>query len=51
MRFQDVVFMPPKLDFTPHFLKIVVEAMATGPPCALRLLLEISKGMRPVRYF
>ena len=35
----------------PHFIKIVVKVKASGPPHALKLRLEVSKGMLPVKYF
>ena len=39
----------PKLVFTSHFLKIVVEVKASGPPHVLDLWLGASKGMLPVK--
>ena len=36
---------------TPHFLNIVVEVKASGPPHVLELSLGVSKGMLPVKYF
>ena len=37
--------------FTTHFLQIVVEVKASGPPHILKLWLEVKKGMLPVKYF
>ena len=51
MGFQDVTFLPSRANFSPHFLKIVVEVKASGPPHVLALWLGVSKGMLPVRYF
>ena len=45
------VHCPPELIFPPHFLKIVVEVKASGPPHVLKLWLVISKGMLPITYF
>ena len=42
---------PPRLVFTPHFLKIVVEVTTWGPPHLSKLWLWVSKGMLPVIYF
>ena len=51
MGFQDVAF-PPELVFSPHFLKTIVgEVKDSGQPHALKLLLEVSKGVLPVKYF
>ena len=35
MRFQDVVFLPSKVGFSPHFLEILVEDKASGLPHVL----------------
>ena len=51
MGFQDVAFLPPLTSFPPHFVKIVVEVKASGPPHVLRLWLGVSKGMLAVEYF
>ena len=32
MSFQDVVFLPSRASFPPHFLRIVVDVKALGPP-------------------
>ena len=37
MRFQDVALLPSRASCPPHFLKIVVEVKASGPPHVLRL--------------
>ena len=50
MGFQDAAFLPPELGFSPHYLKIVVEVKASGPPHVLRMWLAVSKGMLPVEY-
>ena len=49
--FSGCSFLPPELVFPPHFLKIVVELKASGPPHVLELWLGVSKGMLPVKYF
>ena len=36
MGFQDVAFLPSQASFPPHFLKIVVEVKASGPPQLLQ---------------
>ena len=41
---------PPKLDLAPHFLKIVVDVKALGPPHVLRLSLWVSKGILPIKH-
>ena len=45
MAFQDVAFLPPVVDHTPHFLKIVVDVKAFGRTHVPKLLLAMSKGM------
>ena len=45
------MFLQSRASFPPHFLRIVVEVKASGPPCVLELWFGISKGMLPVRYF
>ena len=40
----------PEFVFIPHFLKIVVEVKASGPPHVLKLWLGVIKGMLPVGY-
>ena len=45
------VYCHMELLFPPHFLDIVVEVKASGPPLALRQSLGVSNGMLPVRYF
>ena len=42
---------PPELVFMPHFLHVVVEVEALGPPHVLILWLGVRKGMVPVKYF
>ena len=37
MGFQDVAFQTSKLVSTPHFLKIVVDVNAAGPPHVLKV--------------
>ena len=51
MGFQDVEFLLSRANFPPHFLALVVEVKASGAPHVLKLLLGVSKGMLPVRYF
>ena len=51
MYFQKVAHLSPRASFPPHFLKIVVEVKVSGSPHGLKLLLGVSKGMLPVRYF
>ena len=66
MGFLDVTFLPSRASLTshflhivvevkamgpPHFLPIVVEVKAMGPPHVLKLWLGVSKGMLPVEYF
>ena len=41
---------PPGLVFPPHFLIIVIEVNASGPPHVLELWLWVGKGMLPVKY-
>ena len=43
--FQNVVFLLCQASFPPHFLTIVVEVKATGPPHVLELWLGVSEGM------
>ena len=38
-----------ELVFPPHFLKIVVEVKASGPPHVLKQCLAVSKGMLSVQ--
>ena len=38
----------PSLFFAPHFVKIVVEVKASGPPHVLRLWFGLCKGMLDV---
>ena len=40
-----------ELVFPPHFLKIVVEVKALGPPHVLRMWLGVCTGMLPMKYF
>ena len=49
--FRDVAFLPPELLLTPHFLKIVVEVKASGPPHVLELWLGVGKDRLPPKYF
>ena len=51
MGFQDVMLLPSRASFQPHFLKRVAEVKAYGPPHVLKLRLGVSKGMLPVEYF
>ena len=48
MGFQDVAF---EIGYTPHFLVIVMEVKASGPPYVLELWSVVSKGVLPVKYF
>ena len=41
MGFHDVEFLPTKLVFPPHFLNIVVEVTASGPPHVLKRWLGV----------
>ena len=50
MGYQNAAFLPPRASFPPHFLNIVVEVKASGPPHVLKLWLGVSKGMLPVKY-
>ena len=47
--FQDVVFLPSRASFPPHFLEIVVDVKALGPPHVVITWL-VSKGMLTVKY-
>ena len=49
--FQNVVFLPSRTSFPPHFIKIVVELNTLGLPHVLKQLLGESKGILPVKYF
>ena len=49
--FQYAAFLPSGASFPPHFLKIVVEVKASGPPHDIKQWLGVSKGMLPVEYF
>ena len=51
MGLQDVAFCPTVLVFPPHFIKIMVEVKASGPPHLLKLWLGISKGMLSANSF
>ena len=51
MGFQDVVFQPSSASYSPHFLKIVAEAKASGLRHVLKQWLWVSKGMLPVKHF
>ena len=51
MTFQDVAFLSPRACFLPHFLLIVVEVKAFGPPHVSNMWLGVSKCMLPVKYF
>ena len=50
MGFQGVAFLPSTLVFPPHFLTIVVEVNALGPPRVFILWLVVRKSMLPVKY-
>ena len=39
MGFQDVAFQPSRVNYPPHFIKIVVEVKALAPPHVLKLWL------------
>ena len=41
----------PSLVIPPHFLNIVVELNASGPPHVFILWLGVGKRMLPVKYF
>ena len=41
----------PDLVFAPHFLKMVVDVNASGPPHILKLWLGVSMVILPVKYF
>ena len=43
MSFQDVAFLRSSARVSLHFLNIVVEVKASGPPHVLKLWLEVSK--------
>ena len=43
MCFHHVAFLSSRASFSPHFLKIVVEVKAFGPPHVLTLWLAVSK--------
>ena len=47
MSFQDVVFLPSRGCFSPHFLDIVVEVTATAPPTCLKTVVECKQGHAP----
>ena len=51
MGFQNVAFLSSWASFPPHFLRIVVEVKASGPPHVLTLWLGVRKGMLLVAYF
>ena len=51
MSFQDVAFMPSRANFLQHFIKIVVEVKASGPPHVIKLWLGETKGMLPVKCY
>ena len=51
MGLQDEAFLPPSAIFSPHFLKIVVEVKASGPPHVIKLWLGVSMEMLPVSTF
>ena len=44
-------FMSAHANFSPHFLKIVVEMKASGPSHVLGQWLLVSNGMLAVQYF
>ena len=50
MGFLDVAFLSCD-SFAPHFSKIVVEVMASGPPNVEKVWLGVGMGMLPVMYF
>ena len=51
MVLQDVAFLPSVASFPTHFLKVVVEVNALGPPHVLKVCLWVDKAMFTVRYF
>ena len=51
MGFQDVAYLPSRASFPRHFLDIVVELKALGPPHVLILWLGVGMGTLPVKYF
>ena len=50
MGFHDVAFLQSRASFPTHFLKIVVEVKASGPPHVLKLWLGVNMGMLSVGY-
>ena len=51
MCFWDVAFLPPRASFPPHFLQIVVEVKALGPPHVLRLWFGCKQEHAPCSIF
>ena len=45
------MFLPSELGLTPHFLNNVVDVKTSGLRHVLKLWIEVSKGMLPVKYF
>ena len=45
MGFHDVGFCPSRVVFSPHFLTIVLEVEASGPPHVLKLWLGVIRGI------